>query len=209
MSRSTSRMNVVVIDYGVGNVHSVVAVFRQLGHRVETTGDLSDIAACDLAVLPGVGSAKEALPKVRYSGAAEAIKARTDAGRPTIGICLGAQLLFGSNEEADGAPGLEVFEGSVRRIEDKGTNTGWRQLDFDELRDIGLARGLRSSSTYFFNHEFGMAIDGSNFSCVHAVEPRLPALVARGSTVAVQFHPEKSQASGVRLMRNVIDYVGS
>lgn len=209
MSRSTSRISVVVIDYGVGNVHSVAAVFRQLGHRVEITEDLSDMAACDLAVLPGVGSAKEALPKVRQSGAAEAIKARTDAGRPIIGICLGAQLLFGSNEEADGAPGLAVFEGSVRRIQGKGTNTGWRRLDFDELRDLGLARGLRSSSTYFFNHEFGMAIDGSNFTCVHAVEPRLPALVARESTVAIQFHPEKSQASGIRLMRNVIDYVGS
>lgn len=209
MSRSASRMNVVVTDYGVGNVHSVVAVFRQLGHRVETRGDVSDIAACDLAVLPGVGSAKEALPKVRHSGIAEAIKARTDAGRPTIGICLGAQLLFGSNEEADGASGLAVFEGSVRRIQGKGTNTGWRQLDFDQLRGLGLARGLRSSSTYFFNHEFGMAVDGSNFICVHAVEPRLPALVARGPTVAIQFHPEKSQASGVRLMRNVVDYVGS
>jgi len=206
-SAAARRLTVVIVDYGVGNVHSVASFFATLGHRVEVSDASDKIKTAEIVVLPGVGSARTALGELKKRSLDDAIRARYGDELPIVGICLGAQVLLGPNEEAGGESGTSVIPGSVRRLDSGGTNTGWRALDFEQLREAGLNRGLRATSTFFFNHEFRMHFDRPDVKVVKSTGPSLPAVVLSGRTIGVQFHPEKSQASGRRFMQNVLDYV--
>jgi imidazole glycerol-phosphate synthase subunit HisH len=204
MSRS-----VLVVDYGAGNLGSVISALEAVGQFATIARDPGHLVTADLVVLPGVGAAGQALATMHQMGAFEAVRERMDLGKPTLGICLGAQL-FGTYLEEGDTDGLGRFKFDVTAIKDYPYyNNGWCHVDYGALREMRLGRGLRASNTFFFNHRFIIqpTIDVRTVKTVE--HPDIPALVVEANVVGVQCHPEKSQMSGRLLLRNILeDYYG-
>jgi len=194
-----------IVDYGAGNLGSLAGVFESLGIFAEVVRQAEKIARPDILVLPGVGAAGLAMHRLESSGMAGALRERHSAGRPILGICLGAQLLCGFLREGECA-GFGWIKGNVEPLaEYPYYNNGWCRLDFGGLRGAGLARALSTTSTFYFNHRYAMGSD-KKMKCV-SVEGRadLPAIYLDAVICAVQFHPEKSQREGRILLRNILE----
>lgn len=193
-----------LLDYGVGNIGSLAALVGDLGGVGVLTADANVIRDCPVLILPGVGSACTALRELAARDLIAPLAARHAAGRPIIGICLGAQLLFEHLDEGPG-PGLGFLRGNVAPLAAPARfNTGWCQLDAAALRATGHATGLHAADSFFFNHQYVCPrAPGAQLVTV-AGRAEVPALYVAGHLCGIQFHPEKSQAQGRRLMKNIL-----
>jgi glutamine amidotransferase len=178
---------VAVCDYGAGNVRSVGIALERLGARVELTTDPDAVADADLAVLPGVGSARSAMAALRAASLDEALRERVTAGRRTLGICLGLQLALERSEEDGGVEGLGLLPGTARRI------------DGERVPRIGWAPVDPGGEPYYFAHSFAADTPAATaWSEGWVAEARTDAFVG------VQFHPEKSGAAGARWLERCL-----
>lgn len=174
---------VAICDYGAGNVRSVLAAFRRLGADARATRDPADVLAADLAVLPGVGSARSAMAGLRAAGLDEALSVRVAAGRPTLGICLGLQLALEESEEDGGVAGLGLLPGRARRLrEGRVPRMGWAPVEPD-------------GEAFYFAHSYA-----AETPAAVARSEGIVAVAQAGSFLGVQFHPEKSGPAGARFL---------
>jgi imidazole glycerol phosphate synthase glutamine amidotransferase subunit len=174
-------MRVAICDYGAGNTRSVEIAFARLGARFT-----DDVENADLAVLPGVGSARSATKGLRRRGLDEALRERVDEGRRVLGICLGLQLALDESEEDGGVAGLGIIPGrSVRLREGRVPRIGWADVD-------GLGE------TFYFAHSYAAETPYAT-----AYSENVVAVVERGPFTGVQFHPEKSGVAGARFLENL------
>jgi imidazole glycerol phosphate synthase glutamine amidotransferase subunit len=174
-------VNVAICDYGAGNTRSVEIAFARLGARFT-----DDVAEADLAVLPGVGSARSAMDGLRRRGLDDALRERVDDGRPVLGICLGLQLALDESEEDGGVAGLGIVPGrSVRLREGRVPRIGWAEVD-----------GLEDA--FYFAHSYAAETPYAT-----ARSESIVAVVERGAFTGVQFHPEKSGAAGARFLESL------
>jgi imidazole glycerol phosphate synthase glutamine amidotransferase subunit len=174
-------VKVAVCDYGAGNTRSVAIAFARLGAALT-----EDIAAADLAVLPGVGSARSAMAGLRARGHDTALRARLDEGKPVLGICLGLQLALEETEEDGGVEGLGLLAGrAVRLREGRVPRIGWAGVD-----PLGAA--------FYFAHSYA-----AETPCATASSEGIVAVAEWGSFTGVQFHPEKSGAAGARFLESI------
>jgi imidazole glycerol phosphate synthase glutamine amidotransferase subunit len=172
---------VAIARYGAGNVRSVELALRRLGAEL-----VDDLDAADLAVLPGVGSARSAMKGL--GAAVDTLRERHAAGRPILGICLGLQLALDETEEDGGVAGLGLVPGrAVRLREGRIPRIGWAPVE-------------PGGAAYWFAHSYA-----AETSAVTATSEGLAAIVEHGSFVGVQFHPEKSGPAGARFLRDVLD----
>jgi len=190
-------MRVSVFDYGAGNLHSLIKTLERDGAIVEIETDPSRAARSDVLVLPGVGAFGHAASRMAH-GLADMRSALRD-GLPCLGICLGMQLLFDASDEGAGA-GLGIFPGRVHRLESgRVPQIGWNTI---ENGDDPLLDAAPLATAYYANSYVCTPDDAG---CVRAWSThdtaRFPAFVRAGRTVGVQFHPEKSSAPGVALVR--------
>ena len=183
-------MNVAVCAYGAGNVRSVVAAFRRLVADAAVIASPAEVAAADLAVLPGVGSAATAMDGLRERGLDSALRERVAAGRATLGICLGLQLALEESEEDGGVAGLGILPGRARR------------LRHGRVPRIGWATIEPGGETFYFAHSYA-----AETSAVTARSEGVVAVAEAGSFLGVQFHPEKSGAAGVRFLDRCLSRV--
>lgn len=173
-------MKVAICGYGAGNVRSVEIAFRRLG--AELSGD---VAGADLAVLPGVGSARAAMDGLRERGHDVALRARFDAGQPILGICLGLQLALERTDEDGGVDGLALLPGEAVRLEaERVPRMGWA-----EVGDRGA---------FYFAHSYAAVTPAAT-----AWSEGIVAEARHGSFVGCQFHPEKSGALGARWLEEL------
>ncbi len=173
-------MKVAICEYGAGNVRSVRLAFARLG-----ASETSDVAGADLAVLPGVGSARAAMRGLRARGHDEALAARFAAGRPILGICLGLQLALEETEEDGGVAGLGLVAGRAVRLRDgRVPRIGWARVDDGEA--------------FYFAHSYA-----AETPAAVATSEGVVAIVQHGSFTGVQFHPEKSGAAGAAYLESV------
>ncbi len=195
-----------ILDYGVGNIGSLNRLFLSLGLSVVRAARPEQIAATPLLLLPGVGSAVTALERIHALGLLEPLRARHAAGRPILGICLGAQLLFSHLAEASDSAGLGLLPGRVSPLNGSPSfHTGWSALDHERLTALGLARALRPTDTFFFNHQYVCPPAGAPRHVPVATLPDVPAIYLAEHLVGIQFHPEKSQGQGRLLVRNILE----
>ena len=201
-------MRVTVIDYKAGNLTSVLKTLRHLGaETVVTDGDLSLVETAERIVLPGVGhfAATERLDATGLTGAIRTAIAR---GVPFLGICVGMQWLYAGSSEAPEQPGLRHFTESCTRFRERfGESTekvphvGWNSL---EVRNAPrLLVGVEPGEYVYFTHSYKGPISADTAAVTHYIEP-FAAAVERGNVMGVQFHPEKSGETGLKILRNFL-----
>lgn len=203
----------VVIDYGAGNLRSVLHALNHLGVQdvqlVRSAGDAELLRRAQRIILPGVGSFGAALTQLRATGLTEPLREAITAGRPYLGICLGMQFLYESSEEAPGLPGLALLPGHVRRfLATAGRpvpHMGWNQLR--ARRHSPLLKGIRANTYAYFVHSYYCAPTEADHTLLSAdYGGEFAAAIQRDNLFAVQFHPEKSQAVGLRLLANFLEW---
>ncbi len=199
---------IAVVDYGRGNLGSVEKALGGLGLRAAVTQDPVVVGDAEAVVLPGDGAFHDAMATLQALGLLEPIRACLEERRPFLGICLGYQLLFTESEEFGQGKGLDVVPGAVRRFPPglKVPHMGWNQVAHQG--DLRLFDGIPSGAHFYFVHSYyPEALDSSLrvATCTYGVT--FPAAVERGELFATQFHPEKSQRWGRRLLENFAAFV--
>lgn len=197
---------IAIIDYGVGNLFSLISSLRFLGLEAEVTGDRARLEAADRIILPGVGAFADAAARLRAAGLTEVIRAQAAEGKPLLGICLGMQLLFEKSFEYGEHAGLGLIPGQVVPLGDvlpeglKVPHIGWNRLDVREKGDP-IFRYTGDCDYFYYVHSFYAA--NCEESTLATSEYGLPVtgVVRSGSVVGAQFHPEKSGEAGLRLLR--------
>lgn len=205
-------MKVAIVDYGLGNLRSVEKAFAHLGAEAAVTERPADVAGADAVVVPGVGAFGDGMAGLEQRGLCEPIRAFAASGRPVLGICLGLQLFFESSEESPGKQGLGLLQGDsgLFRGEAFGArgglkvpHMGWNALRFARAHPIfaGLADG---AFVYFVHSFFVRPRDSQDTLAWSEYGGRLCAAAGRGNVVGCQFHPEKSQAAGLGILKNFL-----
>jgi glutamine amidotransferase len=198
-----------VVDYGVGNLHSVEMAFRRLGVAVRVTSAPEEVRRAEALVLPGVGAFGDAIANLRALRLEEDLLAAIRDGLPFLGICVGLQLLFEVSEEMGEHRGLGALAGRVRRFGPGLTvpHMGWNQVH--QARPTPLWRGLPDHAYAYFVHSY--YVDPADRTVVAATTDYgsdYASAVARGNLYGIQFHPEKSQEVGERILRNFAALAG-
>ncbi|MEX0703230.1 MAG: imidazole glycerol phosphate synthase subunit HisH [Planctomycetales bacterium] len=194
-----------IIDYGMGNLRSVQKAFAKLGFEADIVTRPEEIAGCGKLVLPGVGAFRDAIAELRKQDLVEPVLEHVNSGRPFLGICLGLQMLFDTSHEDGEWPGLGILPGEVVRFDEapglKIPHMGWNRVEI--AKQTPLLAGIPDGAHFYFVHSYYVAPrDASVVAgwCAHG--NRFAAIVARDHLFATQFHPEKSQAAGLKLLEN-------
>lgn len=193
--------SVAILDYGVGNLHSVRKAFELTGARVSVVSDPKLLERSDALVLPGVGAFGDAAEKLMpYK---DALFAQLDAGKPLLGICLGMQLLFETSDESPGARGLGYMRGHVRRLAHaKLPQIGWNTLAAVDSED--LFAGLPEGPHVYYVNSFAPKPEEPVTIATTTYGETFTAAVRKRLTWGVQFHPEKSGPAGLAMVRNFV-----
>jgi glutamine amidotransferase len=196
---------IAIIDYGMGNLRSAQKAFERMGFAAEITNDPAILARADRVVLPGVGGFGDAMRELRERNLVEPIRATIASGKPFLGICLGLQLLFDVGYEDGEHEGLGVLPGKVVRFDlprpYKVPHIGWNDLTF--LKSAPIFAGLKSGVQTYFVHSYYVVPGDPGVVAATANYPEpFAAAIWRNNVFAVQFHPEKSQADGLKMIQN-------
>ncbi len=204
-----------IVDYGMGNLRSVSKALDTLGFPVRVSGNPSDLSRCRGIVLPGVGAFRDCMENLGRQGLLPFLKDVLRDGRPFLGICLGLQLLFSESEEFGRHEGIGFLPGKVVRFPAgmaapdvafgtdslKVPHMGWNRVEF--TMDHPVLRGVPSGSYFYFVHSYYVRPDDpAVVACKTSYGVEFAAGVGKGNLLAVQFHPEKSQAAGLALLAN-------
>jgi glutamine amidotransferase len=201
---SSRTPDIVLVDYGAGNMRSVQRALEAVGQQPLVSSDPHDLEHAQGIVLPGVGSAQDAMRALDRLDLIAPLREYADSGRPFLGVCVGQQLLFDESEEGGGVACLGILPGTVRRFPGesglKVPQIGWNTVDF--RYDHPLLNGIPSGSYFYFVHSFYSESDPETTLGVTEYGIEFAAIVARANVVATQFHPEKSADLGLRLYAN-------
>jgi glutamine amidotransferase len=195
---------IAIIDYGRGNLGSVEKAFSRVGVPATVTQEPGVVDEAEAVVLPGDGAFHDAMRNLEHLGLRPALSRALDGSRPFLGICLGYQLLFSSSEEFGEGQGLDVIPGVVRRFPPgrKVPHMGWNRVGAGG--DLRLFEGIPDGAHFYFVHSYYPVVAGDDTPrlawCEYGV--RFAAALERGRIFGTQFHPEKSQRWGLRLLEN-------
>jgi len=202
-------MSIAIIDYGMGNLHSVSKAVERLGYETLVTADKDAILAAGGVILPGVGAFGDAMELIRESGLDRTIADVAASGKPLLGICLGMQLLFTESEEHGLHQGLNLLPGRVERFRGdfKVPHMGWNRLTF--LRESPLTEGLDGGHAYFVHSYRVVPENRDDLIATTEYNVEVSAIVGRGNVFGMQFHPEKSGDVGMKLLGNFLKLGGA
>lgn len=203
---------IAIIDYGVGNLFSLTSSFKAVAAseadlgEITVTGNPEIISRADKIILPGVGAFGDAADKLKKNGLDEVIKERTAAGVPLLGICLGMQLLFDKSFEYGEHKGLGLISGEIRPIEEacgkelKVPHIGWNALHFKEPKSK-LFKYLEEGECVYFVHSYYASNCGESVTATTEYGAEITAAAECGNVYGCQFHPEKSGATGLKILK--------
>ena len=214
-----AKSQVAVIDYGMGNLHSVASALEHVATDTEVviTADRETILAADRVIFPGVGAIRDCMAEIRRLGFDTLVPEIIASGKPVLGICVGMQALLNHSEENGGIDCLKQFDGEVkffgRDLKDEAGDTlkvphmGWNQVA--QLQDHPLWQGIEDNTRFYFVHSFyaTAAQQGEIVGRCH-YGPEFDVALSRGNLFAVQFHPGKSHTAGLQLLKNFLEWDG-
>ena len=204
---------IAIIDYGMGNLRSVQKALEKIGSSATICRKPEELADADAAILPGVGAFRDAIGELDRLGFSDAIRRHVGEQRPLLGICLGLQLLFDISEEDGEHAGLGLVPGRVVRFESqpglKIPHMGWNTIEpTSQAAALPQLSGVDAGSHVYFVHSYHVVPDDRSVVALESDHGgRFVAAIQSGSIFATQFHPEKSQAVGQRLLRNFVESV--
>jgi imidazole glycerol-phosphate synthase subunit HisH len=196
--------SIAIIDYGVGNLRSVEKAFEAMGCEAVVSGEASVLRAAQRLVLPGVGAFGACMSALSERGFDKLVRERVAEGTPLLGVCVGMQMLFEESEEFGQSKGLSLLHGRVRRFNHElhVPQVGWNQVRQRALEHPLLA-GIEDGKFFYFVHSYYCdALDRSDMLGLTDYGIDYASVVGRGRVFGVQFHPEKSQSAGLKLLQN-------
>ena len=204
-------MNIAIIDYGMGNLKSVKKAFIALDIKAEITAEPEAILKADKVILPGVGAFRDAIYTLNETGFSEAIREVVKKGTPLLGICLGMQLLFDKSYEYGAYEGLGILPGEIVRFKSehmieangerlKVPHMGWNNLEI--VKTEPLFKGIEDGSSVYFVHSYYLETTADVVSSYTTYGNRIAVAAQKDNIFATQFHPEKSGAVGLQILKN-------
>ncbi len=218
MTDAVKKQTVAVIDYGMGNLHSVKSALEHVApeQNVVVTSDPVVVAAADRVVFPGVGAIRDCMAEIKRLGFDQLLREQIATGKPVLGICVGMQALMDHSEENNGVDCIGILPGKVKFFGEqhkdaegnplKVPHMGWNQVHHN---DHPLWANILQDARFYFVHSFYIHADESASvaaTCAYGVE--FHAALTRGNLFAVQFHPEKSHTAGLQLLKNFLHWDG-
>ncbi len=201
-----NRKTIGIVDYGVGNHTSVLRTFQALGHRCRVTNDREILAFADVIVLPGVGAFPAAMSALHQHGLVGYLRELAQQGKPFIGLCLGMQLLADESLEHGITAGLRLIPGTVRPLYGMDWHIGWNALETVQPDPL---MNPSNGESFYFNHSYAFDVPAAYQAAVSkAQDSSFTAAVRSDNVVGLQFHPEKSQAAGKRLLSRLVEGLG-
>lgn len=201
------KQNIAVLDYGMGNLRSVAKALEAEGATVIVSDKARDILKADKLVFPGVGAFRDAISELKSRKLTGPIMEFIGSGKPFLGLCLGLQLLFDRSEEAESCRGLGIIKGKVLRFRSKKLkipHMGWNQLS-GIRKGCPLFKGIPEGSYVYFVHSYyALPEDKTSVSAYTGYGVKFASAIWSDNVYATQFHPEKSQALGLKIMRNFV-----
>lgn len=200
---------IAIIDYGVGNLHSVYNAFKSLGFDAKITSDKEEILNADKVVLPGVGAFEDAINTFRKRGFEEVLHEVIKKGTHLLGICVGMQMLFERDYEFGVHEGLGILKGDIIKFNEhddlgntyKIPHMGWNNLEI--INDKGILKGIKNNSYVYFVHSYHLSNpDVNDVSAYATYNVKFGCVVERDNIHATQFHPEKSGEIGMQILKN-------
>ena len=199
---------ILIIDYGMSNLRSVSKAMEKLGAAVKVSGDAKDIERADKVILPGVGAFGDAMAELEKRNLIEPLGKFAHSGKPFLGICLGLQLLFDSSEESPGIQGLGILPGKVIRFPRnrslKVPHMGWNQIRIKK-EGCPLLKEIKDSSFFYFVHSYYAQPQSPNVILAESdYGGSFTCMIWKSNLYGAQFHPEKSQESGLKTLSNFV-----
>jgi glutamine amidotransferase len=200
---------IAIIDYGMGNLRSVEKGFEHVDVDARVVSDVQSINDAEAIVLPGVGAFRDCMNNLNEFGFTETIIKNIESGKPFFGICLGLQLLFTESGEFGHSRGLNIFNGNVPRFPEsdlKVPHMGWNSINIKNRPPI--LEGIEDESYFYFVHSYYVAPEDSSITATttdYGVE--FTSMIWKDNVFATQFHPEKSQELGLKVLKNFGDFV--
>ena len=195
---------IAIVDYGVGNIRNVERAFRKLDMDVVVTRDTDVIDKSEVIILPGVGAYRDAMMNLQKYNLIDCLKRNVESGKLIFGICLGMQLLLEESQEAPGIKGLAVVKGKVVKF--KGNlivpHMGWNQI---KIKNGNIFRGVKDGSYFYFAHSYYCKPSEPVISATTKYGVEFASALNKDKVWAVQFHPEKSQELGLKVLRNFLE----
>jgi glutamine amidotransferase len=199
------KPRIVIIDYGMGNLRNVQKGFEWVGFEAKVTQKKGEIERASALVLPGVGAFKDCMRNLEKYGLIEIVIRSIEKGKPYLGICLGLQILFSESEEFGSQKGLDLIKGKVVRFrpdpEHKVPHMGWNTIEKE--RELPLLQGIESGDYFYFVHSYYVAPEETKWiSTFTHYGITFVSSIWKENLFATQFHPEKSQQKGLRILEN-------
>ena len=194
---------IAIIDYGMGNLRSVQKGLEKSGFMAQVTADPDVVRKADKVVLPGVGAFGDAMANLRQAGMPEIICETVKTGKPFLGICLGLQLLFETSAEGGLHEGLKIFPGQVKLLPPglKVPHMGWNQIEIQKQDPI--LKGIPDGSSFYFVHSYYVVpTDPAVNTALTEYGIKFTSIAGRENVWGIQFHPEKSSALGLQILKN-------
>jgi glutamine amidotransferase len=216
--RFVSKHLLTIIDYGMGNLHSVAKALEHVApnYHIEITGDRERIREADHVVLPGVGAIRDCMAEIRNQEVDRVVVENLEMGKPFLGICVGMQALMQHSDENGGVDCLNHFDGQVRQFPKHLTDAhglpmkvphmGWNHVKM--VADHPLWHQIDSGSRFYFVHSFYVEAHQDYTSGLSEYGPEFAAMIYRDNIFATQFHPEKSHTAGLQLLKNFTQWDG-
>ena len=205
-------MKVVIVDYQLSNIFSLVNALNYLQIRNKVSSNKIDIKFADALILPGVGSFPEAMGQLESLDLIDALKNFIKSGKPFIGICLGFQLLFSKSHEFKITKGLNIFDGEVKKFDEKNNKVphiGWNNLELNNnLNKYQIMKKLNFENNYYFVHSYYVKPNDNKIILTFTdyEKTKFCSSILKENIFACQFHPEKSGLNGIKLIKNFLKY---
>jgi glutamine amidotransferase len=200
---------ITVIDYGMGNLRSVAKALESLGAKVNVSSASEDIDKAQKVIFPGVGAFSDCMDEVDKRKLREPIKECIAQGKPFLGICMGLQLLFEKSEEAPEVEGLGILKGEVKKFRDESLKIpqiGWNQVEYTQkASSLPIFKDIEDKEFFYFVHSYyAEPEDKEAIAATTNYGIDFPSVISKNNILATQFHPEKSQKSGLKLLDNFL-----